>query len=352
MREIHLTEADCLSDAEADALAGKFLTPAHYATLVSGEDANVYKPDGAPLLMFRRRAIPAALVKAAYPALRGAAQPTDNRGMAAGEIPEEVKTEGLVKAGATRVRRVKKDGTLSNTFETVSGKGRYVKEQYEPPERIGKVVGRDLRFQRIKKDGTLDSTNRSMKPVLSGMIGYSDRSARWPYCRLNAFNLEEREKFQSALPLIQFISERFRAECPGRWAAQMAKVRETSPDFVIHKTAFTTVTVNKNWQTAVHKDKGDLRAGFGVMTAMCAGKFDGCYLTFPKFRVAVNLRSQDLILADVHEFHGNTPFIGVEGAYERISLVLYFRARMTFCGSAAEELERAKTRKRGDKIDG
>ena len=351
MKEIRLTT--CLSDEETDKLGGQFLNASHFDILVSGEDADVYTPEGVPLIKFRHNVLPPSLVKAAYPALRTAAHSTDNRGMAAGIIPEEVKTEGLIKAGKTRVRRVKRDGTLSNTFETKSGKTRYVKQKYEPPERIGHLDQSrgGLRFQRIKRDGTLDSSTRSMKPVESGIIGYFDRNARFPYCRLTAFNLQEPEKFKEALPLIQFISEKFKELCPERWEAQMEQIRKTHPDFVIKNTAFTTITVNKNWQTAVHKDAGDFEPGFGVMTAFCAGKFDGCYLCFPKYRVAVNMRSRDLLLANVHHWHGNTPLVGVEGAYERISLVLYYRNKMFYCGSAADEAERAKTRERGDPLN-
>lgn len=50
----------------------------------------------------------------------------------------------------------------------------------------------------------------------------------------------------------------------------------------------------------------------------------------------------DVLLADVHEWHGNTPLVPTRWPYERISFVFYYRAKMLECGSAAEELERAK----------
>src|SRR5215472_1887421 len=65
----------------------------------------------------------------------------------------------------------------------------------------------------------------------------------------------------------------FMALAPRRHHAQMRYVRKTSPDFTIHGTAFTTVTVNRNFQTAVRKDVGDLRQGFGVMSALRRGRF-------------------------------------------------------------------------------
>lgn len=203
------------------------------------------------------------------------------------------------------------------------------------------------RLRPMKQDGTVSNTNYA-QAVHSGIIGFYDRYPRIPYCRLTAFNLYQPEKFQAAMPLIRAIDEAFKKNVPGRYAAQLKVVKQTSPDFVIHKTAFTTITVNKNWVTALHKDKGDLTEGFGVMTALRAGHYSGCYLCFPKYRVAVDMRTRSLLLADVHEWHGNTPLIGIEGAFERISLVCYYRQGMVSCGSAAEELARAKKIRMGD----
>ena len=133
---------------------------------------------------------------------------------------------------------------------------------------------------------------------------------------------------------------------PERHAFQKDYAERTSSDFLIPGTAFTTVTVNRNWQTAVHRDKGDLKGGFGCMTAFSAGQYDGCYLIFPQYRVAVNMRSGDVCLADVHEWHGNSPIRRNTKFYERVSLVLYYREKMAQCGSAQEELERAKNAER------
>jgi hypothetical protein len=317
LKTIQLREADCLPDEEADALAGRFLDEKHYILLAGAEDLRVLKPDGSPLLVFRRQCLPAAACRAAFPALRGAAGLSFNRGYAAGDVLSE---EDARSAG--------------------NGRQSFLK---------GKVAGK--RVRPLKKDGTLSNTDYA-KPVESGIVGYFDRNPRFPYCRTTAYNLDHPDRFAAALPFFAAVNEVFRREMPDRWAAQMEKVRATARDFVISGTAFTTVTVNKNWRTAVHKDAGDLREGFGVMSALRAGHYSGCYLVFPKYRVAADMRTRDVLLADVHEWHGNTPLVGVEGAYERLSTVLYYREKMVHCGSAAEELERAANRRPGDKIHG
>ena len=149
-------------------------------------------------------------------------------------------------------------------------------------------------------------------------------------------------KFQSSLPFFEACSDVFRDVQPTRWEKQYREAEQTHPDFRIGTTPFTTITINKNWQTAVHKDKGDYPEGFGVMTAMWAGKGDGLHLVFPQYKVAVRIRTTDLILADVHEWHGNSPATGVLGQYERLSFVLYLRTNMGKCLSAKQELEQAK----------
>lgn len=311
MRRIQAEEA--LTDKEAKALAGTLLTDDHYDTLISGEDAEVLKPDGSPLIQFRRKALTPSKCSAAYRGLRKAAAESDNRGIAAGLIEkddpavlqimeQEGATDIVYAAGKTRYRLVTATGYVSNT-------------------------------QRAKR-------------VRSGIVGFFDRNPRLPYCRMTAFNMREPEKFASAVPAIQECDKVFAATVPDRYAFQKEFAERTSPDFLIPGTSFTTVTVNRNWQTAVHKDAGDLKGGFGCMTAFSAGQYEGCHLVFPKYRVAVNIRSGDVCLADVHEWHGNSPIRRNTKAYDRVSLVLYYRERMAECGSAAEELSRAKNLER------
>ena len=143
--------------------------------------------------------------------------------------------------------------------------------------------------------------------------------------------------------MIESVDQVFAKEMPDRYQAQREIIEKTSGDFYINGTVFTTITVNKNWQTAVHKDAGDYAPGFGVMTVFWAGKGDGCYFCYPRYGIAVRARTGDVVLSDVHEWHGNTPFHGLPGRYERLSCVFYYRAKMVNCGSADEELARART---------
>jgi hypothetical protein len=128
---------------------------------------------------------------------------------------------------------------------------------------------------------------------------------------------------------------------PERHRAQMEYYSRTSGDFRIPGTSFTTVSVNKNFRTAIHRDVGDLKQGFGVMTAFRRGNYRKGYTVFPKFRTAVDMQTSDLCLADVHEWHGNDEIVGLPGTYVRVSLVCYYQEKLAQCRSAEEERLRA-----------
>jgi len=289
-----------LSDEETEKrYAGRKLDETSFDILVGGEDTEVLKPGGELLLRYRASVIDPNLCVAAHSALRDAAVKSSNRGMAAGLDP-------YLNRASTRRRRIRSDGTESNTTEAVN-------------------------------------------QVNSGIVGFFDRYPRIPYCRQTAYTMEHADRFIKALPFIRAVSNVFSGTVPDRWAAQMKKIEETDKDFQIPGTAFTTITVNRNWQTAVHKDAGDLKEGFGVLAACRAGEFSGCYFVYPRYRVAVDLRQGDVLMGDVHEWHGNTGFRNaLPGRYERLSFVFYYRENMDKCGSAKEELARAKARKLGD----
>lgn len=301
-----LTISPKLTDEQADALSGTFLDESHFDLLL-GESVKVLKPDGQPLLIFLKGAIDPALCKTARDCLREAAQTTNNRGTAAGTVTSD------------RIKEINK------SHKQAGRKTRYVESR----------KGRG-RFVRAKLDGTLSNTLIA-NPVESGIVGYFDRNARIPYCRQTKYLVEHEERVKAAYPFILKINEVFAEYAPERHAAQMEIVRKTHPDFVLNKTAFTTITVNRNFRTACHKDAGDYRPGFGVLSVLQTGKYSGGYFTIPKYRVAVNMRTTDVLLADVHEWHGNTAITNQSANWERISCVFYYREKMSECGSAEEE---------------
>ncbi len=113
----------------------------------------------------------------------------------------------------------------------------------------------------------------------------------------------------------------------------------------------TVYLTGNTYPTGVHLDAGDLEAGFSTLACLRKGTFTGGQLVFPKFRVAIDMQHGDLALIDAHEHHGNTAIFCACGerrngmcdtcGAERISVVSYFRANMTKCGTFPEEAARA-----------
>lgn len=191
------------------------------------------------------------------------------------------------------------------------------------------------------------------RAVDSAIVGSFEASGPKQYCRLTAWTGAEMENWKGLWPLLHFIAERMKEHVPARFAAQAKQAEQTSPEWVIPGTPFTTVTVNHTYPTAVHQDKGDLDEGFSTLAVFREGEYKGGWLCFPEYRVAVEMQDCDLLLMDAHAWHGNTQFdpeperelsgrlVGDPG-FERISVVSYFRTKMVSCGSAKDEADRAR----------
>lgn len=298
----HLSDRE-LEDLDGEYL-GKFLDERHYDTVVK-ESAKVLKPDGTLLFVYIKDALPRKLCETAFEVMKKVpVTGAGDRGIAAGLLTDP------------------NDDRIDRTYG-------------EPKSVTG------ARYYRMKEDGTYSNQSIAV-PVNSGIIGYFDRSGRQPYCRQTSFNADKEDLFEQARPFFRRVTEVFKEQVPERFQAQQDYVNKIHPDFVIPETVFTTITVNRNWRTAAHFDKGDYEPGFGVMAVLQSGEYEGCYLIFPKYRVALDMRTGGLAMADVHSMHGSSPLIGETGKFIRISLVLYCRAAMSECGSQQEEIERAK----------
>lgn len=303
-----------IPDDELNEKVGKILTDDDY-NLLATRDTLVRKPDGSPLAIFRKGAIPPELREQAYPMLHEFRRvTTSNRGVASG----------------------------SERVEGGSGKRSYSRE------------------------------------VPSSIIGAFDPSGPQTWCRQTAFSGRETEKMTELFPFLRFVGDAMYEAVPDRWLAQSDYVKKTDPAWVIPGTPFTTVTINNTWPTAVHTDKGDLDEGFSNLAVLRRGDYRGGVFVFPRYRVGFDLHDGDLILMDAHEWHGNTqiecatcgeklngyhecwidrrgyetsmePEVSLDSeideplnVVERISVVAYYRTNMVKCGTPADEAEKQR----------
>lgn len=284
-----------VDDKSVKAMVGRRARDDDYAMLLAHGDATVFKPNGQRLMTVLRGAISEGSADAAYPWLHTLKKHTTaNRGAYSGE---------------KREFKIKKNGERSNTSQT--------------------------------------------PPVRSCVIGHFDRYPRYPFCGTSPIIVKDPEGWTQIQPMVREVSELFKLHARDRWDKQREIATNTHPAYVIADTPFTTMTVNNTVAGGFHTDAGDFKEGLGVMSVLRRGAYRGCNLVVPAYGVAVDLGDRDVILFDVHEIHGNTPFVDAVGeeadpeGHERISIVYYYRQKMVDCLSPAEELERAK-KLRGD----
>lgn len=288
-------------------LEGYPLKPAQIARLHHGGNLDVYDEEtGACLLKLRRAVVPREVWEPAYRGLRNAAVPSDNRGMAAGNLSDEE----------------------AQRIADQAGSGLYVR------------VSR-LKIQVITKKGHQSKIDRA-KSTMGGIVGYFGRTQRQPFCRLTKYAMEHFEDFKQSWALLQWVGRFYEALMPEAFARQAEAVAASSQDFVIPGTPFSTVTVNRNFMTACHYDSGDFRGGFGNLVVVRQGKYQGAETCFPSWGVGVDVRTGDILLMDVHQLHGNLPMQKADPNATRLAMVLYFREDIQKCGTAEVEVQEGR----------
>ncbi len=188
------------------------------------------------------------------------------------------------------------------------------------------------------------SSRKYSMPALSGTIGYFGRDANNNWARECSWNKNNPFLFERALPLIRRIDAAFKEALPDRYLLQKEFVDRLDPRFVVEGTCFTTITVNKNYRTAAHRDAGDLSQGFSNISVFSNGrKFSGGHLVLPEFNVEVCLKPGDLLFVANHEYiHENTAINNDDPESERLSLVCYAREDLAFAGTLEYEQIRSE----------
>jgi hypothetical protein len=172
--------------------------------------------------------------------------------------------------------------------------------------------------------------------IKSNIIGYFDRLSpiqKFLIKKKNAnislsvrecrFNVDYPEKYKKLIPLVKEIDSFYKKQIPDKYQEQFFKAKQTP--FKIADTCFTTITTNVNFQTSIHKDKGDDIDGFGNLVVIEEGKYSGGETCLPQFGIGVNVRTGDILLMDVHEWHGNLPIKEITPNAIRLSIVCYLR---------------------------
>jgi hypothetical protein len=271
MYALLLTERDLRSQAETDALFGKYANVADFEYLIE-EDSIVVAPN-AP------QGIAARLVTGCL-----------------NTKPDTVELFRTV------------EGDLSN-------RGFGVPLQYR--ERSDKSFGH-----------TKDVPRSLIVPGESNFLGWYDKTPREPFCRPTAWSLERPDILEISHGFVKHVLAIYREELPHLWRAQMEFMKCVSPQFKYPEGGYTTVTVNHDVRTPYHYDEGDFAGGLGNLVVLDGTDDTSGVIVMPRERIAFLVRPGDVLFMNVHTLHGNLPL--TEGK-ERLTAVLYARQFMHQC---------------------
>ena len=101
---------------------------------------------------------------------------------------------------------------------------------------------------------------------------------------------------------------------------------------------FTTMSANRyhvgqSAKMAAHVDSGDLNAGMTTMSHFREGDYEGAYLTFPRYGIAIDAPDNSVIIADSNQLHGVTQ---IKGTGQRFTCVAYCDNRLATKGVAGK----------------
>ena len=106
------------------------------------------------------------------------------------------------------------------------------------------------------------------------------------------------------------------------------------PEHRIGGGIFTTMSANRyhvgqTGKMGAHVDSGDLNAGMTTMSCFREGDYEGAYLVFPRYGIAIDAPDNSVIIADSLELHGVTP---IKGKGTRYTCVAYCDRRLATMG--------------------
>ena len=319
---IRIDATDYLSDQECDELRGKYLNDFSYDRIINENTDYYYQ--GQLIFKFRKNMFQGDLLTTAWENCKYLAKASRGRGASAGPIDPE--------SQYWKKRKI------------------YWKDKWS-----AKYMVKDKKTGELKK-----SKMKINNEVASQPIGYYGKTKGLGVdlpCRLSHYTRANVDKYENAIPFFQKIGDHYKDLVYSKYIDQMERARIN--DYHIPGTPFSTITINRNFRTATHKDTGDY-GGFACLTVLEENKYSGGYFVLPKFKVAIDMRQGDLLVADVHQYHGNTEMyeteedkkyndenpqqtykdnlevgiLGLNNRFSRLSFVCYLREDIIHCKSS------------------
>jgi len=285
------------SDEEIRAKEGHWFDENDIKYPIVNSNTDVYRLDDEGnkhlLLKFRKNCIPDKLIQLGWNSYKDLAKASRGRGASAGLIDTNSQYWGKRKLVDTKkwstgylnpkgLEMYESLSPLDETELSLKCKELSIKQKEG-------LTKEDLIHLIIKKSGGV-SKMKVNNQVASNPIGFYESGKNFADlpCRLTHFTRTNFEKYNDGLPFIQHIDKLFQKLIPEAHNKQLSRANQ-KPHLKIPNTSFSTVTINRNFRTAMHRDAGDFKEGFGNLTVIEKGQYHGGYTIFPQYGVAIDL---------------------------------------------------------------
>lgn len=294
---------------------GVFYNNEHYDMCIS-EDAVGYKEDGSILFIFKKNVIPKEIRKEYVNMLRSCGKTkTKNRGAGGGYLDINRFPKQAVELCNKKGEPVKNPKTFSAHFK------------YEDGKISKRCQGNQTRC---------------------GVAGYFDKTASFN-CRKVHWSAANPVRHNKLENICKIISEHFKKVAPEIWEFQKSKIHK---DYIFKDSIFSTLTLNYDFRTACHKDKGDLEGSLSTLTILEdeEDNYDGFYTGLPEYKLMFDVRDGDTLIFDAHEYHCNTEYkvksdkLGYNDLDNcnfagRLAIVAYLRNNINLCSDISSDTQ-------------
>ena len=361
-RPLKLVVKPIYTNAEMKLKKGTWITEEDIVHPIINTNTDVYRIDEhgneVLLLKFRKHKIHDRLLEIGWNSYKDLAKASRGRGASAGMInasSDYWKKRTLVQTKKWSTSYLSPKGNeIKETLDTLSDDELLIMCQ---EMNVSQDLSRtDKILSLVEKKGGV-SKMKVNNQVASNPVGYYESNKNFASlpCRLTHFTRTNYEKYTQGLPFIQRIDSLFKELVHDAYQCQHERA-SLKPHLTIPDTCFSSVTINRNFRTALHQDAGDFKGGFGNLTVLEQGKYHGGYTVFPQYGVGIDLRTSDFVAMDVHQWHSNTeiyeteedkdynmiinpsfkdnPDVGTAGLYKRytrLSFVCYLREKIAQC---------------------
>ena len=320
-------------------LEGERLEKANYDILVE-ENCNCYDADTKALIFcFRKKVVSPksiALAKSTFGKIDEKMKMSTTRGAAAGKVVQmcnftnSKRLMGLEQIKGKKGFAYKKfciDVEKLEAFSSLSTAGKAV------DSKIFRVNGNAVEFawteEGWKAVGPV--TYKLGKTAVSNPV--KSYKAGWYYDRFYQVNREWgfTQKFpaewEKASPFFQEIGSTFKQELPQVYKVHEERMAQHPSTTVAEGVPLSSSSINVNYMSYCHKDRGDLKDGTSVLTVVNGpeGSYKGGYFVLPEYKFAVNVKEGDILFFNGSKvWHGNTPMLSINGG-KRISINSYLK---------------------------